>query len=112
MQSQNLNNTMPSEAAVCPVGNPVGNLCPWCGELLPASKTKPRRFCSEAHEKRFKRAGCISKEKHHAKVLAATNERMSQMIWIPGTGTFFDQAAQPTEHRPSGQYVTVMQRVD
>jgi hypothetical protein len=47
---------------VCPVGNPVGNLCPWCGELLPQSKTKPRKYCSEAHEKAFKRAGCITQQ--------------------------------------------------
>lgn len=61
MQSPNLNNTQ-SEAAVCPVGDFVGNLCPWCGEVLPPSKTKPRIYCNEAHEKRFKRAVCKSKK--------------------------------------------------
>jgi hypothetical protein len=68
-----------SVAQVRPVGDSVGYLdtevrdflsCPWCGGDLPPSKTKPRVYCSEAHEKRFKRAGCISK---------AASERLEQL---------------------------------
>lgn len=80
------------EAPVCSVGNSVGYLdtevrdflsCPWCGELLPASKTRPRMYCSEAHEKAFKRAGCVSKEKHQARKLVAANDAWNKLIRIP-----------------------------
>lgn len=54
--------TEQSGASVCPVGDSVGNLCPWCNEVLKPSRTKPRKYCTEAHEKAFKRAGCISKK--------------------------------------------------
>jgi hypothetical protein len=63
MQSPNLNSLMQSDAAVCLVGDSVGNLCPWCNAALKSSKTKPRKYCTEAHEKAFKRAGCKSKNK-------------------------------------------------
>jgi hypothetical protein len=42
-------------AVVCLVEDFVGNLCPWCQAVLKPSRTKPRKYCSEAHEKAFKR---------------------------------------------------------
>lgn len=58
-------------------------LCPWCELSLPPARRKPRKFCSEAHEKAFKRAGYISKKQHGAKILAETDAEFAHYIYIP-----------------------------
>jgi hypothetical protein len=107
MQSQT-SEPMQSVAVVRPVEDSVGYLdteirdflsCPWCGESLPPSKTRPRMYCSEAHEKAFKRAGRVNKEQNEARKLAATNASWSRLVFIQSTGTFHDASAekkQPT----------------
>ncbi len=101
MQSHNLNNSQ-SVASVCPVEDSVGYLstevrdflsCSWCGGLLPASKTKPRRYCSEAHEKAFKRARCVSKEKNHARKLSFTNDEFAHYYFHNQLGTYVRDSA-------------------
>jgi hypothetical protein len=97
MQSQELKPER-SGAPVCPVDNSVGlfpcsdrrngylavkrdgiwlRLCPWCETPLQKSTRKPFKFCSEAHEKAFKRSGCISKKEREAQ--RAEDEKLEQL---------------------------------
>jgi hypothetical protein len=98
MNSENLSKSQ-ANPEVCPVGDSVGYLdtevrnflaCPWCCELLPVSKTRPRLYCSEAHEKAFKRARYVSKEQHKARKLADTNDAWTRFSFNPRLGAFFD----------------------
>jgi hypothetical protein len=122
MQSDNLTNSQ-ATAEPCPVETFVGlfpcedprngylavkrdgvwvSLCPWCEEPLPASKMKPRRYCSEAHEKAFKRAGRFSKKIAHARKLVATDVEFGLHYFHKGLGTFVRDGAQSYRHKTLG----------